>query len=177
MKMEYRDIRIQELNLELFQDFNRRQVVNDCWRRDHGEWTIKPDPFIDDWSAEDYCFLINCLKNTIQTGGFVYGAFHNGKLKGFVSVEGTPFGSRGQYLDLSSLQVSEDLSRTSIGRVIIIAAKAIAKAMGAEKLYLSAHSAVETQAFYHSMGCTEAEEYDKAHTDKEPFDCQMECRV
>lgn len=36
---------------------------------------IKSDPFIDDWSEEDYAFLVSCLKNTLATGGFVYGAF------------------------------------------------------------------------------------------------------
>lgn len=29
----------------------------------------------------------------------------------------------------------------------------------AEKLYISAHSAVESQAFYKAIGCREAEEY------------------
>lgn len=49
------------------------------------------------------------------------------------------------------------------------------KKSGAEKLYISAHSAVETQAFYNAMGCAEALEYSKFHTQKEPFDCQLEC--
>ena len=43
-----------------------------------------------------------------------------------------------------------------------------------KKLYLSAHSAVETQAFYAAMGCVEAREYNEAHVASEPFDCQME---
>ena len=43
-----------------------------------------------------------------------------------------------------------------------------------KKLYISAHSAVESQAFYKKMGCVEAEEYDPAHTAAEPCDCQLE---
>ena len=43
-----------------------------------------------------------------------------------------------------------------------------------EGLYISAHSAVESQAFYKKMGCVEAEEYDPAHTAAEPCDCQLE---
>ncbi len=46
---------------------------------------------------------------------------------------------------------------------------------GGNKLYISSHSAVESQAFYKSMGCTEAKMYNKAHTEKEPFDVQLEC--
>lgn len=46
--------------------------------------------------------------------------------------------------------------------------------MGGEKLYISSHSAVETQAFYRGMGCRDAEEIDAAHAAREPFDCQLE---
>ena len=44
----------------------------------------------------------------------------------------------------------------------------------AEKLYISAHSAVESQAFYKSLGCVEASEYSLYHVSREPFDCQLE---
>ena len=44
----------------------------------------------------------------------------------------------------------------------------------AEKLYISAHSAVESQAFYKSLGCVEASEYSPYHVSREPFDCQLE---
>ena len=55
------------------------------------------------------------------------------------------------------------------------AAKEWAKQKGAKKLYISAHSAVESQAFYKSMGCVEAEVYNKKHVEDEPYDCQLEC--
>lgn len=104
----------------------------------------------------------------------VYGAFEDGALKGFASVEGTFFGSRKQYLELSSLHVSEDCRGRGIGRTLMDRAKAWAKDRGAEKLYISAHSSVESQAFYRAMGCVEAEEYSRPHVEKEPFDCQLE---
>lgn len=46
---------------------------------------------------------------------------------------------------------------------------------GAKKLYISAHSAVESQAFYETVGCVEAEECNQGHVEKEPYDCQLEC--
>lgn len=36
---------------------------------------------------------------------------------------------------------------------------------------------VESQAFYKRMGCVEAAEYDRAHIEKEPCDCQLECAL
>ena len=173
--VQYRTLRENELCRELFGGFIRHQVVTKCRRREKGEWVIREDPFIDDWTEADYRTLISCLKNTVSTGGVVYGAFIAGMLKGFASVEPDFMGKEGQYLDLSSIHVSEDARGTGIGRALFLMAKEWARARGAKKLYISAHSAVETQAFYRSMGCVEALEYDRRHVDREPFDCQMEC--
>ena len=107
----------------------------------------------------------------------VMGAFCAGQLKGFVSVESRPLGKNRNYLDLSSIHVSEDRRRKGLGRELFMAAARWAKEHGAEKLYISAHSAVESQAFYRAMGCREAEEYDTAHAEKEPCDCQLEYRL
>ena len=69
-------------------------------------------------------------------------------LKGFVSVEASLFGGSQKYLDLTSIHVSEDMRGTGIGRELFLSAKKWAKGKGAAKLYISAHSSVETQAFY-----------------------------
>lgn len=175
--VRYRNISIDEINRELFKDFNRHQIVQKCWRKEDGKWVIKYDPFIDDWSEDNYKTLISCLKNTVETGGFVYGAFHNGSLKGFVSVESDIFGGEQGYIDLSSIHISEDMRGMGVGTALFLAAKDFAKKKGANKLYISAHSAVESQAFYKKMGCVEAEVCDKEHAEKEPFDCQLECKL
>lgn len=175
MKIEYRDIRAGELDRELFRPFIRRQVVVKCWRRENGQWAVRDDPFIDDWSEEDYGFLVSCLHNTLGTGGLVYGAFCGGELKGFASVEPELFGGEHRYLDLTSIHVSEDMRGHGIGAALFAAAKGWARAHGGRKLYISAHSAVESQAFYRRMGCVEACEYNQKHVEAEPFDCQLEC--
>ena len=64
-----------------------------------------------------------------------------------------------------------------IGKQLFLIAKAWAKEIGAHKLYISAHSAVESQAFYKAMGCVEAKVYLQAHVEAEPFDCQLECPI
>lgn len=172
---EYRTLSEEEITPALFRAFIRRQVVTKCWRRENGAWVIRDDPFIDNWDEKDYRFLISCLKNTIRTGGFVYAAFYEDKLKGFVSVEPGLFGGEHRYMDLSSIHVSEDMRGIGIGKVLFGAAKDWAKEKGAGKLYISAHSAVESQAFYRKMGCTEAKLYHAGHVEAEPYDCQLEC--
>lgn len=172
-----RKIRENELTVPLFADFRRLQVVTKCWRKVNGEWVIVDNPFIEEWDEREYAYLVQCLRHTLATGGVVFGAFRDSKLKGFASVENVPMGSRRQYLELSCIHVSQDCRGRGIGRALMDCAKAWAKGHGAEKLYISAHSAVESQAFYKAMGCHEAEEYSQKHVEKEPCDCQLEVPV
>lgn len=170
----YRQLAEQEICPALFDCFVRHQRVTKCRRKVDGQWVIVEDPFTDDWSEKEYRILTDCLKNTVRTGGFVCGAFYRGSLKGFVSVESSLFGGAHRYLDLSSIHVSEDMRGRGIGRKLFDQAAVWAGQKGADKLYISAHSAVETQAFYQAMGCVEAQMYDAAHVEREPFDCQLE---
>ncbi|WP_251389193.1 GNAT family N-acetyltransferase [Mediterraneibacter agrestimuris] len=171
----YRNLSENEINRELFLSFIRHQAVTKCWRRHNGKWLIENDPFIDEWTEDEYDELILNLQETVRSGGFVYAAFYENQLKGIVSVESNLFGSSQQYLDLTNIYVSEDMRRHGIGKVLFNSAKFWAKEHSAEKLYISAHSAIESQAFYKNMGCVEAKEYSQSHVEKEPYDCQMEC--
>lgn len=174
-RITYRPLNETEIDRSLFAGFIRRQEVGLCRRKINGRWQLLDDPFIDDWNEEDYARVVRNLKKTVQTGGLAVGAFADGCLKGFVSVEKEPLGRRAQYMDLSHIHVSADMRGRGIGRVLFDAAKAYAREHGAEKLYISAHSAVESQAFYRAMHCREAEEYSAAHVEAEPCDCQLEC--
>ena len=100
-----------------------------------------------------------------------------GVLKGFASVESGLFGGEERYLDLSSMHVSADMRGRGIGAELFAAAAGWARAHGARKLYISAHSAVETQAFYAKLGCVDAARPEKGHVEREPFDCQLELRL
>lgn len=175
--IRYRELAAEEICRELFSGFIRRQVVTDCWRKVDGAWRIQPDPFIDDWSEADYATLVACLRNTVATGGFVCAAFSDGVLKGFVSVEAGVFCPEQGYLDLSSIHVSADMRGRGIGKALFGLARDWARDHGARKLYISAHSAVESQSFYRAMGCVEARVYNQKHVEQEPYDCQLECEV
>ncbi len=62
---EFRTVAREELTMELFSQFRRRQVVDGCLRQEQEQWVVKSDPFVDQWSREDYEFLIKCLKNRL----------------------------------------------------------------------------------------------------------------
>ena len=175
--VQYRTLLAEEVAPSLFSRFTRRQVVTRCLRRENGAWAVRDAPFIDDWSEEDYRFLASCLRRTIEADGLVYAAFLDGALKGFTSVEPEPFGPEGEYFDLTSIHVSEDMRGRGIGKELFQAAKRWAQAHGGKKLYISAHSAVETQAFYQAMGCVDARFIHQGHAGAEPFDRQLECEL
>ena len=150
--MKYKELQPEMINRELFAHFTRHQIVSQCWRKVDGQWCIKDIAFTDDWDEENYRTLIACLQSTLAGGGVVFGAFEDGRLKGFASVEANLFGKNKEYLDLTSLHVSEEMRAKGIGKELFRLAKEWAKAHGAQKLYISAHSSVETQAFYRAMG-------------------------
>ncbi len=178
--LESRELRLleaPELTPELFRYFDRFQVVERCWRKQQGQWVIRDVPFTERWSDEEYQELCGCLRGTLAGGGRVWGAFVDGRLKGFLSVEGELVGSRGQYADLTSIHISADARGKGLGRKLFRLAEEFARQLGAEALYISAHSSVESQAFYKSMGCVEAREPQQGHVEKEPCDCQLERTV
>jgi len=175
--MEYRALSAGEIGAGLFDGFERRQVVTRCWRSERGEWVIRDVAFVERWGEAEYEALTGRLRDTALAGGAVFAALSDGRLLGFASVEPGFFGPRGEYLELACLHVSEDARGRGIGKALFWEAAAWAKARGAEKLFISAHSAVESQAFYQAVGCRDAAERSASHAGREPFDRQLEYRL
>lgn len=175
--MNIKELTENEITLELFKEFRRHQVVEKCHRKIDGKWIVIDNPFVEDWGIPEFEYLTECLKNTVRTGGVVYAAFEGERLMGFSSVESEFLGSQKQYLELSCIHISEEFRGKGIGKQLFNRAREWAKNHGAKKLYISAHSSVESQAFYKAVGCREAEEYSAPHVEKEPCDCQLEADV
>lgn len=172
--MLIRKIAENQLTSSLFQFFNRYQEVKRCWRKENGQWILKNIAFTEAWGDKELIFLIECLQNTLKSGGIVLGAFENEMLIGFASIESFAFGSENQYRQLSSLHISHESRGNGHGAELFSAAAKNAKQLGATKLYISGHSSEETQRFYKKMGCVEAKEYNVDLVAKEPCDCQLE---
>lgn len=175
--ISYNELKETEINKELFMSFNRHQEVKKCWRKENGQWVLKDISFVEEWGTDEYEILVKCLHNTLKTGGAVFGAFHNNVLVGFASIESEPFGSHKEYLELSCIHTSYESRGMGIGKELFSLVGKKAKGMGAQKLYISAHSSQESQAFYKAMGCVEAVEYNPKSVEKEPCDCQLEYRL
>jgi len=170
----YKELEKTDINSGLFANFNRFQDVKKCWRKENEKWILKDIAFTEQWGSDEYEYLIKCLQNTVITGGKVFGAFYNNVLVGFASVEYQLFGSQKEYQQLSSIHISCENRGFGIGKKLFYLVTEKAREMGARKLYISAHSSQETQAFYKAMGCVEAIEYNSKLVGEEPYDCQLE---
>lgn len=104
----------------------------------------------------------------------MFGAFHKTLLIGFASIENQFFGLKNEYLQLSNIHISYESRNMGIGKKLFMLVCNKAKKMGAQKLYISAHSSQETIAFYQMMGCVEAMDHNAKLVAKEPCDCQLE---
>ena len=176
-RLNYKNLTAEEIAPSFLDGFERRQEVMLCYRKGANGWEVRPDPFVDDWTKEGRAAVVRTLQETARTGGLVTAAFAEGRLVGFAAVAAQPIGKRREYLDLLEMHVSAEWRRRGVGRRLFLEAAAWARERGAQRLYISAHSAVETQVFYRSLGCIDAVWQDRRHLAKEPFDCQLEYRL
>ena len=177
IKYQYRRLDNNNFTGHSLDDFVRRQTVTECWRKTDNNWKLMPNVYEENWSqaqcreiAEDVAHHINLD----QTG---FGAFDGGRIIGFAIVSHRIFGTASRYVQLVCFQISEEYRCQGIGRKLFSLACEEARRLGAEKLYISAHSSKESQAAYRALGCTPAEEVNEGLAAAEPFDVQMEYRL
>ncbi|MHA7966377.1 GNAT family N-acetyltransferase [Paenibacillus sp. CAU 1782] len=174
-EITYRELAIKDLHPEMLLPFRRYQEVNRVWRMVDGRRRLVSEPFIDNWDRETKIEIVEQdFKHCLMGGGSVFCGVHDGKIVGFSSLPRQLFGSANQYADLMQLHVSADYRGKGLGKKLFAMSAEQAKSWGAGKLYISAHSAEETVAFYRAAGCVDALEINAAHVEREPFDCQLE---
>jgi len=165
--------------------FTRTQTVTRVWRKSNftsdaePRWKIEETCFTDDWThAQKHTAIPAYLRECITGCGFVAAAAAAGKIIGFASLDGTLMISpAAAYADLTLLHVSREYRNMGIGKKLFAMCAEKARVMGATKLYISAHSSVESQGFYRGIGCVDATDPSKLHADLEPFDCQLEFAI
>jgi ribosomal protein S18 acetylase RimI-like enzyme len=173
--VEYKRLELSDLSPDMLKFFHRYQAVKKCWRKINNKWVLIDNPYIEDWdddfrnqlSTEDF-------PQAIKSGGALFGAYDNDKLIGFFALDGNLIGSEKQYAWLVFCHVSAEYRHHGIGRKLFNLAVEAARKLGAPKMYISAHSSEESQAFYRAVGCVHAEEIIPELFEAEPYDVHME---
>ncbi len=172
--IQYLRLDAANVNRNSLDHFIRHQVVTESWRFLEGAWRTIATPFTEDWDLAQCRQVAGNLAEQLQGAWFAYGAFAGDQLVGYLAVSKEASGSARQYLVLPLFHVSEPYRRQGIGQQLFSLAAAEARRLGVKKLYISAHSSVESQAAYRSLGCTFAEEINRTLAAQEPCDVQME---
>lgn len=173
MEITYAKLTPENFSPHSLDRFIRLQEVKECWRNVEGELTLVPCAFTEDWDLVKRREIAAEILEGLRTG-FSFGAFSQGEVVGYILVDGALFGGRSQYAELKLFHVSQPFRRMGIGKELFRLACEGAKSIGAEKLYISAHSSKESIAAYHRLGCTQAQEINERIAQSEPFDLQLE---
>ena len=158
-------------------NFVRHQTVTECWRKIDNEWKLVPNVYEENWSQEKRREIAEEVVHNINLDQTGFGAFDGERLIGFATVSHCIFGITAKYVQLVCFQISEEYRRQGIGRKLFSMVCEEARRLGADKLYISAHSSKESQAAYRALGCTPVEEINEELAAAEPFDVQMEYRL
>ncbi len=172
-------IHYEKLNEENFHacsldDFVRHQQIRECWRNVEGKWMLVPLSFEENWSVEQCRKIAAEVAAHMEKDQTAVGAFDKEKVIGFITVSHNLFGNTAKYAELVCFQVSEPYRGMGIGKALFYRACEEAKGLGADKLYISAHSSKESQAAYKALGCVPAKEINRKLAEEEPCDVQME---
>jgi len=170
----FKKLALEDCQPNLLAEFDRRQEVKRCWRREDGQWRLQDIAFVEDWEQARKRRESQNIATCTRCGGAVIGAFLDGRLIGFSGVIHELFGTNKAYAQLDMLHVSLPFRNQGIGKQLFHMACDQARLLGAKKLYISSHSAEETQAFYQAVGCRDADEIDPKLYEKEPLDRHLE---
>lgn len=157
-------------------NFIRHQIASEVWLPSDGEWILThiTPAKIWDWDLEKRRQTARTISEGVRSGGIAFGAFCDHKVVGYIYITGKFWGSKQQYTELKLYHISKPYRRMGIGRTLFSLGCQEARAIGAEKLYISANNSKESQYAYRRLGCVDAVEINPHCVECEPFDVQME---
>jgi N-acetylglutamate synthase-like GNAT family acetyltransferase len=175
--IEYKILKFNDVNENILDYYDRYQEVKKCYRNENGKWIVKKIEYIENWNKNEIENVIKEFIETIKNNGCIFGAYENNKLIGFAALLNKKFGSNNQYIQLGHMHVSFGYRNKGIGKKLFELCIKKTKEIGAEKIYISANTSEDTQRFYLSIGCIDAEEINKELAENEPYDRQMEYKI
>ncbi|WLR47473.1 GNAT family N-acetyltransferase [Halobacillus litoralis] len=163
-----------DLDNHMLDSFDRYQKTDRVMVFQADTLNEESNGFEEDWTVENKRTIVHHFRLVVKNGGAVIAALKERHVHGFAVIEPDTFGEKSTYRELSYIHVSREVRGTGIGRLLFQKAGQVAKASGAEKLYIGAHPSVETQEFYQKMGCVPAQELNSSIYFREPRDIQLE---
>ena len=153
---------VEDLHTHMMDDFDRHQEITHIQRK-NGRVKKLRKPRMEDWPAEGKTgFVRNFIYHVYVRQFFggepkVFAAFRDGQVVGFAywrCIENHKLkrGKGKNFAILDRLFISQESRRMGLGRQLFELCAEAARVEGAPMLYISTEPAVETQAFYRSVG-------------------------
>jgi len=179
LKIEYtiREIEKDDLVFDKFKDYERYQLTTQKVKYEDGLMKTEKIHFINEWDANKLKSLVDELRDDLYMDSYLVGAFYEDKVIAFASIRNKFFGSEKQYLQMPNIHVSRQYRGKGIGKKLFAMCVKAANKMGAKRIYISTHPAIETQRFYESVGCQLASEINQELKKLEPHDIQLEYKI
>lgn len=162
-----KQLQVSDIFPGLLDTFAHYQKITKKWVKTNNNWVIADVSLLREWGAEKKIWITEYMNQQIGRSGTTVGAFYKEQLVGFCCVNGVLSGVSAKYANLTMLFVDDEWKRNGIGKLLFQEARRHAIKLGAERIFISAIPSVETIAFYHKMGCCDANEIVEAFVDSE----------
>lgn len=174
MPIHYEKLNNENFNIHSLNHFVRHQQVRECWRSVDGQWKLMPIEFEENWTVEECQKIAADVAARMEKDQTAFGAFDGDRVVGIIVISHGFFGNTAKYVKVGCFHVSEPYRGMGIGKTLFHLACEEARVIGADKLYISAHSSKESQAAYKALGCVHAKEINQKLAEEEPCDIQLE---
>jgi GNAT superfamily N-acetyltransferase len=164
--------------ISLLWKIDRRERIDRIYVIRDGILGLEPAPFdVPGWPPGEEERETPRLNACHDRGGQFVGVFERDEIVGAAVVDAKPIGPNRDHLQLKLLYVGRDHRGRGIGDFLFDGARAIARARGANYLYVSATPTENTVDFYRRRGCVLAVAPDPELLALEPEDIHLTCAL
>ncbi len=156
-----------QLTPTLLEQFCHEQRIRSKWVKSGEGYTLVKADELRQWDREKRRWIPEYLRRQLDSRGFVAGAFSNGRLVGFASLDGDLQGETEKYANLTMLFVDDRWKRRGIGSRLFRQMCLCGQKLQADKIFISAVPSEDTVAFYFRMGCIDAAYVPESFADTE----------
>jgi len=171
-KITYKKINYKKIDDNFLNGYIRFQEIINILYMDNGELKERENRFYETWDQEKLIELSRELKKAVKNGNILYAAYDQRQIIGFSVISNDIFFD--EYVNMPYIHTSKGYRGYGIGKYLFNIMALEAKKLGAKKLYISTHPAVESQKFYQSIGCVSTEKLNQKLFDLEPYDIHLE---
>lgn len=155
-------------------EIDRSESIAEEYRVEGGRLGVVPRRLeAPSWSAEGLQNYVARVRALLRRGGEALGAWRDGRLVGFATLDVTGVGGDPSILQLDMLYVSRDSRGQGIGRRLTTALADRARELGATALYISATPTRGTVDAYLRLGARLAQRPDPTLFALEPDDIHL----